>query len=222
MKHLSKRILAFFFALLMLLSLAACGEQAEEKEPIGKEVSLGVFQDGTYTNTYAGFACTLDGNWSCLTSEELQELPDNVKEMFAGSELGEVASEMELIADMKAENEEDLTSLNVQYQKHSAALVLTYKLMSEDKLLDTVLEGKDDMIAAYKQAGIEVDSMEKVTVTFAGKEHTALHTEATVQGVPYYTTQIFVFGQGLYGVTLTAASFVTDKTADLLGLFTAA
>lgn len=223
MKH--KRFLAALLATLALLSLTACGMQGgqvSDPTPTGEEVSLGRMQGGSYTNTYAGFACTLDQSWSYLTAEELQELPENVQEMFKDTEVGEQAAKLEQIMDMKAENEEALTSLNVLYQKHGLTNMLAYMAMSEEQVVDSALKKKDDMIAAYKQAGIDATNIEKVKVTFAGSEHFALHTEATIQGVPYYTTQIFVYGKGLYGVTLTAASFVADKTADLLGLFTAA
>ena len=216
-----KRFLAILLAALTLFSLTACG-QAQEEAPAGETVTLGQMQGGTYTNTYAGFACTLPEGWTYMTAEELQELPDEVDELLAGSELGDQAAKLEVIADMKAENEAELTSLNVQYVKHSTALLLAYKAMTEEQIIDSAMKEKDAMIESYKQAGIEASVIEKVKVQFAGQEHYALHTEATIQGVPYYTTQIFVYGKGLFGVTLTAASFMIDKSGDLLGMFTAA
>ena len=61
--------------------------------------------------------------------------------------------------------------------------------------------------------------MESVKVSFLGQERTALKTEYTMEGVPYYTLQLFDFDLGQYSITLTLASFVEDNTADLLDLF---
>ena len=61
--------------------------------------------------------------------------------------------------------------------------------------------------------------MEKVSVTFAGKERSALHTTATIQDIPYYTLQFFDFDLGDYAVTTTLASYVEDNTGNLLDLF---
>lgn len=203
MKQICKRSFAFFLAVLMLATLCACQKPA----PAGKQVTLGTWQNGTYTNTYAGFACALAENWNC---------------QLAGAEQGDAPVTAERITDLKADNEETLSSLHVQYRKHSAELLQYYQTMTSEQLVDAVLESKDEMIKTYEESGILVTSMEKVQVTFAGQECFALRTQATIQDVPYYTTQIFVFGEGLYGVTLTAASFETDKTADLLAMFTAA
>ena len=63
----------------------------------------------------------------------------------------------------------------------------------------------------------EID--EKVKVQFAGSEHFAVRTEANIQGVPYYAVTVYIFGQGLYGVTVTAGSFMSDNTAGLLEMF---
>ena len=194
-----RRFLAAVLAALTLFSLTACGQE----EPAGKTVTLGQMQGDTYTNTYAGFACTLDGDWSCQLAQESQELP-------------------EYVTDLKADNGQELTSVLVKYQKHSPAAMKSFMTMTEEQVVDSVLNGKDSMIDTYKKDGIDVSGIEKMKVQFAGGEHYALHIEAAIQGVPYYTTQIFVYSKGLYGVTLTVGSFVADKTADLLGLFTAA
>ena len=193
-----RRFLAAVFAALTLFSLTACIQEASA----GKPVTLGQMQDSTYTNTYAGFACTLDESWTCQLSEEAQELP-------------------EYVTDLKADNEEALASILVKYQKHSASAMKAFMAMTEEQVVDSVLTGKDTMIASYKKEGIEVSDIEKVTVQFAGQAHYAVHIEATIQGVPYYTTQIFVYGTGLYGMTLTVSSFMADKTAELMGMFRA-
>ena len=75
------------------------------------------------------------------------------------------------------------------------------------------------MQTVFAAAGIEVETLEKVTVTFLGESRAAIHMTATMQDVAYYTLQILDYSRGDYGVVLTCASFVEDKTASLLELF---
>lgn len=236
-----KKITAILLALMLLLT-AGCSGNSEspagnveslpaatqpdisgtvETEPPAQDttVSLGRMEGGVYTNTYAGFGCQLDANWTFYTAEELQELPENVAEMFADSELMEGSSGLEQISDMMAENVNDLTTINVLYTKLSMQERLLYAAMSHEDALDTVMAQKDTLVAAYEQAGYTVESMEIVTVTFLGEEYPALYSVMTIEGVSYYTLQLMNYKVGQYGVTLTLASFLEDNTGKLLELF---
>ncbi len=66
-----KKLAALALALLMTLSMAACGSQKDDQA--GGAVTPGVTGDavpdmgtvsgGTYTNRFAGISCTLDDSW---------------------------------------------------------------------------------------------------------------------------------------------------------------
>jgi len=241
-----KKILALLLALTMVCGmLAACGDTQpqggnitplpSESEPAPtetdpvptetestptesgeKEVSLGAMNGGVYTNTYVGFTCTLDENWAFATAEELQELPGNVSELFSDSEFADQLGGQ--IFDMKAENVNELTTMNVLYQKLDMTTRLAYATMTEEQVIDATLAQKDTLIATFQSAGMEVTSIEKVTVTFCGKTRTAMLTSATMEGVPYYTLQIFSHDLGAYSVTTTFASYVENKTEDMLAM----
>ena len=222
-----KRILVF--ALLLCLVLSGCGGKdavpgtvtpsttvpAETEKP----ASLGRLEGGVYTNTYAGYGCELDANWVYYSAEELQALPENINELLADTDLADSMEDVFQIMDMKAENAQDLTTINVLYTKLGLEERLAYMVLSEEAIVDGVLTQKDALIAGYAQAGIEVTSMEKTQVTFLGETHYAVHTQAATQGVPYYILQVFDYTLGSYGVTLTASSYVEDVTQDLLNLF---
>lgn len=237
---MKKRYLALFLVLALLLS--GCGASGKSKEDVAGSiqpaapeavqpaqteaavadtpVSMGRMEGGVYTNTYTGFGCTLDTNWTYYGAEELQVMPENVKEMLEGSELGDSIDTLNQFTDMMAENVTDLTTMNVLYQKLSVEERLYFAVLSEEEILNYLLaEMKDTMVDAYAQGGFQVTSMEAVKVTFLGQERTALKTECTTEGVPYYTLQLFDYTLGQYSVTLTLASFLEDNTADLLDLF---
>lgn len=193
----------------------AATEAAAEENP----VSLGRLEGGVYTNDYAGFGCTLDSSWIFYSAEELQELPENVNEALKDTEIGDALEGVEQITDMMAENTDMLCSMNVLYQKMDAQTRLVYAMMSDDAIADAMLTQSDTMIAAYAQAGMDVTSMEKVTVTFLGDDRVALRTEGTMQDIPFYMIQLFDFDQGSYSITMTFTSYLEDKTADMLALF---
>lgn len=185
-------------------------------------VSLGRMEGGIYTNTYAGFACELDSNWTFYSAEELQELPDQINELLSDTEFADTAESLTQITDMMAENVNDLTTMNVLYQKLSMQERLVYAALSEEEIADGILEQSDAMAQAYAQAGIEDAVLEKVTVNFLGEERTAIHTSATIQGINYYILQLFEYHLGQYSVTLTFSSYYEDNTESMLDLFYAA
>lgn len=215
--------------LLLCLVLSGCGGKdtvsgtvtpsttvpAETEKP----ASLGRLEGGVYTNTYAGYGCELDANWVYYSAEELQALPENINELLADTDLADSMEDVFQIMDMKAENAQDLTTINVLYTKLGLEERLAYMVLSEEAIVDGVLTQKDALIAGYAQAGIEVTSMEKTQVTFLGETHYAVHTQAATQGVPYYILQVFDYTLGPYGVTLTLSSYVEDITQELLNLF---
>ena len=239
-----KKRICLLLALVMALSLAACGgegevsgkvdpnqeaapatvpagkvEQPEETAAPEKELSLGRMEGGVYTNEYVGYACKLDSNWAFLSAKELEQIPSAVTDAISGSELGDALADVQQFTDMMAENANDLTTMNVLYQKLSIQERLAYAVMSEEQVIDAMLEQSAAMIDAYAQAGIVVSSMEKVKMTFLGEERIALHTTATIEGVPYFILQFFNNDLGAYSVTTTLASYVEDQTTDLTALF---
>ncbi len=195
-------------------------EATEAPEEEGKATSLGRVQGGMYVNEYMGVSCTLDSNWEFYTAEELQELPQNVEELFAGTEAEDFMSDIQSITDMTAENATELTSMNIMYQKMSVQERLAFAGMSNDDVVEAMVTSqKDLLIATYAQAGINVHEMYKKTVTFCGEECDVVYMACDVNGVAYYGIQVFDYTLGDYAVTLTVTSFVEDKTEELLALF---
>ena len=66
---------------------------------------------------------------------------------------------------------------------------------------------------------MDVESMERITVTFLGEKRAALQTVGSVNGVPFYMVQIFDYHLGQYSVTLTVNSYLEDNTQQVLDLF---
>lgn len=228
---------SWLLAVLLMLSmvLAGCGKAADisgqvtpaateevptEEAPVADNpLSLGRLEGGIYTNAYAGFGCELDASWTFYSAEELQDLPDAVKETLSGSDLGDTLASYEQITDMMAECPDEMITMNVLYQKLSGQERLAYALLSEEDCIDMVLEETDSLTEAYAQASINVISIEKIQVTFLGEPHFALKTTATIEGLDYYILQIYDYHLGAYSVITTFSSFIEDKTESMLDLF---
>lgn len=230
-----KKTIALLTALILCAAmLAGCGgEKADvsgqitpQSEPTEDqaqteehELSLGRIEGGVYENSYAGFGCELDSNWTFYSAEELQVLPDDIRERIADSELGKEMENYPQITDMMAENAELLGSINVLYTKIGVKERLAYMVLSEEDVVNMMLEQEDLLRETYAQAGINVETVERVEVSFLGETHAALHTTAETGGYAYYTTQIFDYTRGQYTITLTAASYIEDNTIGMLEMF---
>ncbi len=187
--------------------------------PVLPGVSLGHMENGTYTNSFTGYGCTLDSSWSCQSAKELQELPENTQEMFSESELDKSMAKYPQITDMMATNPAIQTTINVLYTQIPANEQLGYAILTEEEIIDYTLRQQDQLVSSYEQVGIMVSSMEKVYISFLGEDRVGIKTVASIEGVPYYILQIQDFQLGPYGVILTLSSLQKDHTASLLDLF---
>lgn len=192
--------------------------QSEETVPEeDNDFSLGTMQGGIYENTYVGYGCALDESWTYKTAEELQDISGLTKDIF--EEGGVDTSAFNQVMDMMADRADPISNININYTALSAQERVMHRLAGEEGIIDATLQQKDYLISTYAQAGIEVSTMEKVSVTFCGEERWAIRTVASVQGVPYYLIQLFDTNIGPYYVTLTLGAFVEDTTPELLELF---
>lgn len=184
------------------------------------ELSFGRMEGGIYENSYAGFGCELDSSWTFYGADELQELPDEVREGLEGTEVGDAMEGYPQITDMMAENADMLASVNVLYTKISMAERLAFAMTSEDEIIDTMLgEQRDALAEVYAQMGVNVTAMEKREVTFLGETRTALYTEGELSGVKMYSVQLLDYTRGQYGIALTIQSYLEDSTQNVLDLF---
>lgn len=118
-----KKLAALTLALLMTLSMAACGDQKDDQA--GGAVTPGVTDNavpdmgtvsgGTYTNRFAGISCTLDDSWYFYTDEQIDELNGFVRESTSDEELKARLESSSSVQDMYAASTDGLMTINVVF-----------------------------------------------------------------------------------------------------------
>ena len=213
---ITKRISALLLALVLTMSLAACGADDTDPDTDGttpkKEFSVGVTEGSTYTNEFFGFTATLDG-WTFLTRDELNQLSGQVVDILDNATVNEAYASGKVVMEMYAG---DVAGSTVSVTVENLGDVNGAKY-DEDGCTEASMTALPTQMAA---AGYTNVAVEKATVTFAGAEHSGIRVTAEYQGVPLYETLALV-KVGNYVASVTFASFETDTTAEIMSNFKA-
>lgn len=75
-----KRAAGLLLALVLVLSMAACGKKDGDGGDSQSGFQRGTIENGIYTNTFVGIGCQLSDDWTYYTDEQLAELSGVVAE----------------------------------------------------------------------------------------------------------------------------------------------
>lgn len=225
-----KKIVSLILVVLMTLSvLAGCGgkEKPATTEPVqttapvqeDRPLTLGVVEGNRYTSDYAGLVCELPDDWTVMSAEEAQDLADIVSDTFDGTEIGAVMEDGQQIYDMIAQSGDMMMNMNIVVQKLSASERIGYMNLSEDEIAQMILDQEDVLAEAYASAGMNLQSLEKVTVTYLGEKHAAIKSVMDVQGITCYQLQLYNYHLGEYSMVLTLTSIESDNMDSMLDMF---
>ena len=212
-----KRFFALLLALAMVLSLAACGNDAEPVETFlllevtdnpfettgaiaaeetDDEFSAGSSVDHTYKSAFIGIQCFLDLDWTFMSDAEIsaENLPNATVRY-----------------DMMANHSNNLDSVSVVLEKLSAA---DRAITAEEYLT----AAKDPTVEALSAVEITVNSAEIVKIRFAGEEHTALAIAGNYVGYPIYEYLVAI-KCGSYMACVTVCTWDTNTCMDILNQF---
>lgn len=206
MKKLS-RFSALLLAVLMTLSLAACGGGGQSTD---KEFSAGVTDGNTYTNEYFGFAATLDENWTMLTDDQIAQITGQTAEALDSDNLAEMYETGKVVMEMYGVRSDNST-VNVTVGAINGAKY------DESGYADESIKQLPDQLAT---AGFENVQIDKTTINFAGAEHAGIAITATVQGVAVQEILACV-KLGDYVAVITAVTTGDSSPSEILDLFKA-
>ena len=168
-----KKLAALTLALLMTLSMAACGSQKDDQA--GGAVTPGVTGDavpdmgtvsgGTYTNRFAGISCTLDDSWYFYTDEQIDELNGFVRESTSDEELKARLESSSSVQDMYAASTDGLMTINVVFTNMG---LLGGSTVTPQDVAELSVE---QVPAALESYGFTDVTAQLTTVDFAGQKN---------------------------------------------------
>ena len=209
MKKLS-RFSALLLAVLMPLSLAACGGGGQSTD---KEFSAGVTDGNTYTNEYFGFAATLDENWTMLTKDQITQVTGQTAEALDDDNLAKMYDDGKVVIEMYGVRSDNST-VNITVENLGTINGAKY---DESGYVDESLKQLPDQLSA---GGFTDIKTEKTTVTFAGTEHDGITITASVQSTAVHEVLACV-KVGNYVAVITAVTFGDSNPSEILDLFKA-
>lgn len=205
----TRKVLALFLVLLMILSLTGCGGKDDTKE-----YAAGVVDGSTYTSEFAGITCTLGDSWTFLTQDEIAQISGIASDMTSDEKLRESLNSGSTIYEMYA-MDSDSTSLNVTVGDLGA---IYGKILDMKTLAESTAE---EFPSAFASMGFSDVTADVTTMTFAGSEQNVILIQGSYQGVTMYE-RLVCMKVGNYVYSITAACYGTDRTAEVLALFQAA
>ena len=209
MKKLS-RFSALLLAVLMPLSLAACGGGAQSTD---KEFSAGVTDGNTYTNEYFGFAATLDENWTMLTKDQITQITGQTAEALNDENLAKMYDDGKVVMEMYGVRSDNST---VNITVENLGTINGAKYDESGYVVESLKQLPDQLSAG----GFTDIKTEKTTVIFAGTEHDGITITANVQSTAVHEVLACV-KVGNYVAVITAVTFGDSNPSEILDLFKA-
>ena len=229
-----KKLFAMLMALTILMTMAACGQQATDEaggtvDPgavADRDTSgqvdmpaddagtpeLGSVNGGTYTNEFAGIGCTLDETWTFYTEAQIAEINGFLTEGTSDEDMRQLMEENQSVYDMYASSTDGLMTMNVVFQNMGLLFGTT---MSAQDYVELSAEQLPDAMGTY---GFEDVTASVTTAEFAGAECPAIAITATVQDTPMYELLVCM-KEGNYIYCVTLCSYTEDVTAQMAALF---
>lgn len=211
-----KKWIALLLALVMVLSLAACGDDDESSDggKIGNPDAPveGVLSGNTYTNEFFGFRMDLDSDWTVYDAETAAQMTGTALE---NADLGISLEETGLITPVYATASDGMTTINVVIEDLSKTAGSS---LSESAYAKA---GSANLKTALESMGCTDVSVKTGTVDFAGSSHACISTSASVYGMDMYQTQVVVKSDK-YVAIITVGTYFENTTEDLLDLFSKA
>ena len=136
-----KRAAGLLLALVLVLSMAACGKKDGDGGDSQSGFQRGTIENGIYTNTFVGIGCQLSDDWTYYTDEQLAELSGVVAE--SSEEMQKAMEDGKSTYDMFASAMEGLVTINVVYEDLGA---LYGKLLDEAGYLEIAVPKLEDAL----------------------------------------------------------------------------
>lgn len=202
-----KKFLALLLVATLLVSLAACGSKDDER-------IMGVYTEDTrtYENSFIGIGCKLDAGWDVFSAEQIAELNGLLASQTDDEAIAKQLESSGTAMPFYAQKEEGLVTLNITLED----LGLLYGSLLDEK--QYAEKSIDQVKPALESMGMSNVTTEIGSITFAGSDHVSISISGSLQGISFYETLVCVKTEK-HMALITAGSYMTDTTKDILALF---
>ena len=224
-----KKVLSVLLAMLMLLSLVACGEDNKPASSVNNTPATstveskdessdtssndiaeeklfvrGVVENNVYTNEFAGVRFTAPEAMTFYTDEEIAAVYGASEEMF------NITLDTSIIYDMYAMNPETGATVNVNYE--NMGLLYGSLLTAESYLAAS----KSNLEAVFNNTpGMNVTSLEQSTVNVGGEEMPCINLVIDINGMSLYETLVTKEADN-YMMVFTVGALSTEEIDTIL------
>ena len=221
-----KKALALLLLVAMLASLCACGAKktaGDTNTPVSQAPSDLTPDDQTpgddevsdvevYENELIGIGFRPGDGWEIWDDEQIAQINGIVADMMTDEAIRDMLASSGYAQPFYAQAQSGLLTANITIEDLG---VLYGATLDEQAYVEIAME---QMTPALESMGLSDITSEVGTVNFAGQDRTAVFISGSMQGAELHET-IVTMKVGNYMANVTAASYLTDETADILSMF---
>lgn len=207
-----KKLLALLLAVMMLISVTACGSTASEDEIRGEQqtsdeaYSAGAVDGLKYESSFIGIGCTLPDDWSFYTDEQIREL-NNITTEVAGEEYEKLMQDAQIIYDMYAISSNQVDTINVNLEKVNSVALLALDMTEYYE------QSVESIKTAYNNMGATSFDYTIGEVAIDGEKFVSLNVVAEINGTKLYQTAFAKKCSGyVANITVTSIDEATVKS----------
>lgn len=188
--------------------------EAPDNTDTSSDPTLGVYSESThvYENEFIGIGCQLDADWEVFDAAAIAELNGLVIDTMTDEALAEQMESSGYVQPFYAQAEGGFMTVNITLEN----LGLLYGSMLDEQGYAELAVGQ--VPAALESLGMSDITTQITSASFAGGQHTAIVISGTIQDVEFHELMICM-KVGRYIANVTAASYFTDVTGDILDMF---
>ena len=182
-------------------------ESTETTENESPSLSLNNAKGSTYESNFIGIGWNLPEGWTFFDEEQLKQVNNITADLIDDEQIQAALESASLICDMYAMNSSTGDTINIQLEKLSGLATL----YDASSYVDASISS---LPSAMQSAGYTNVTIDKITITAAGKELPGLAISASYAGITIYE-KLACIKVDNYMVCITTAS-ATESTLDAI------
>ena len=180
---------------------------AEEAQPAAPEVP-------GYRNDFFGFVFAIPEDWSMAGPEALAGKHRNIPDGIPEADIPDALRKGGSFCAMYAETEHGEMSSKIMLER---IRVLARDMILEEELAEGAVSRLE---TALRDRGTQPLYLAAETVRFLDEDHTCIRIEAMYENITVYERQVLLV-RGSYVANVLAVSFGTDRTQEILDMYSA-